>query len=68
MPLTDKQERFVSEYLKDMNATAAYKRSGYVAQGHSAEVNAARLLSKAEIQARIAAAQKKVAFAASCRN
>jgi len=27
--LTDKQQRFVSEYLVDLNATAAAKRAGY---------------------------------------
>lgn len=27
--LTDKQQRFVKEYLVDYNATAAYKRAGY---------------------------------------
>jgi len=61
MALTPKQERFVQEYLIDLNATAAYKRAGYVAEGHAAETNASRLLSNAEVQSRIAAAQKKVA-------
>ena len=27
--LTDKQKRFVDEYLVDLNATAAAKRAGY---------------------------------------
>lgn len=53
MALTDKQRRFVDEYLVDLNATAAYKRAGYVAQGHAAETNAARTLRKAEVQALI---------------
>ena len=29
MALTPKQERFVQEYLVDLNATAAAKRAGY---------------------------------------
>jgi phage terminase small subunit len=59
--LTPKQERFVAEYLIDLNATAAYKRAGYVAEGHGAEVNASRLLSNAEVAASIAAKQQKLA-------
>lgn len=47
--LTPKQQRFVDEYLIDLNATAAYKRAGYVAEGNSAEVNASRLLSNAKV-------------------
>lgn len=35
-----RHERFVAEYLIDLNKTAAYKRAGYRARGHSAEVNA----------------------------
>lgn len=31
--LTDKQERFCREYLKDLNATEAAKRAGYQAKG-----------------------------------
>lgn len=56
MSLTDKQAAFVREYLVDMNATAAYKRAGYVAKGNAAEVNAARLLRNAKIASEIAAA------------
>lgn len=48
--LTPKQARFVEEYLKDLNATQAYKRAGYTAKGNAAEVNAARLLSNAKVQ------------------
>jgi phage terminase small subunit len=29
MPLTDKQKRFVTEYLVDLNATQAAIRAGY---------------------------------------
>ena len=59
--LTPKQERFVLEYLKDLNATAAYKRAGYEATGNSAEVNASRLLRHAQVEAEIARRTKKVA-------
>lgn len=51
--LTPAQHRFVSEYLKDQNATAAYKRAGYKGQGHVAESAAARLLSHVEVRASI---------------
>lgn len=57
--LTAKQERFVSEYLKDLNATAAYRRAGYSARGNAAEVNAARLLRNAQVSAAIAEAMKE---------
>lgn len=48
--LTAKQQRFVDEYLIDLNATAAYRRAGYAAKGNSAEVNAARMLRNAQVQ------------------
>ena len=48
--LTPKQARFADEYLIDLNATAAYKRAGYVAKGNAAEVNATRLLRNAQVQ------------------
>ena len=51
MPLTDKQRRFCQQYLLDFNASAAYRRAGYEAAGHSAESNASRLLRNAEVQA-----------------
>lgn len=55
--LTDRQQAFVDEYLKDLNATAAYKRAGYKAQGRAAENNASRLLGNAGVKAAIEAAQ-----------
>jgi phage terminase small subunit len=61
MALTPKQERFVSEYLIDLNASAAYKRAGYAAKGNSAEVSACRLLRNAQIEAEIARRSKKTA-------
>lgn len=48
----------MDEYLVDLTAAAAYRRAGYKAQGNAAEVNAIRLLRKAQIQAAIATAQK----------
>jgi len=41
----------VEEYAKDWNATAAYKRAGYRARGHSAEVNASRLHHRPDVAA-----------------
>lgn len=57
MALTPKQERFVEEYLVDLNATAAAVRAGY------SEKTANRIgsenLSKPDIQAAIYAGMKK---------
>lgn len=53
MPLTEKQQRFVEEYLIDLNASAAYKRAGYSAKGNAAETCAARLLRNVQVQAAI---------------
>ncbi len=47
--LTPKQQRFVAEYLIDLNATAAYKRAGYKGTGNSAEVTASQLLSNPKV-------------------
>lgn len=49
-PLVPKQQRFVEEYLIDLNATAAYKRAGYAAEGNAAESAASRLLSSVKVQ------------------
>lgn len=49
--LTDKQQRFCQEYLKDFNATAAYQRSGYASTGESARRAGTRLLTNVHIQA-----------------
>lgn len=57
MALTPKQQRFIEEYLIDLNASAAYQRAGYQARGNAAEVNASRLLRNAQVQAAIRAAQ-----------
>jgi hypothetical protein len=34
--MRSRHQRFVEEYAKDWNATAAYRRAGYRARGHSA--------------------------------
>ena len=52
MPLTDKQERFCTEYQVDQNGTQAAIRAGY-AEG-SARQSASDLMSKPAIQARMA--------------
>jgi phage terminase small subunit len=60
--LTPKQQRFAAEYCVDLNATAAYRRAGYNAQGNSAEAAASRLLSNVKVQQAI---QEKEKIAAS---
>lgn len=57
------QERFVHEYLAETphNATAAYKRAGYRADGQAARTSAARLLKQPAIVAAIAALRAKAA-------
>lgn len=55
--LTPQQERFVEEYLIDLNATQAALRAEYSAK--TADRQGHRLLKNAEIQRRIAEAQKK---------
>ena len=56
--MSPKQELFVREYLKDLNATQAAIRAGYSPNG--ASVQATRLLANASISAAIAAKQGKV--------
>ncbi len=55
--MTPKQERFVSEYLVDLNATQAAIRAGYAKK--SADVEGSRLLANAKVAAAVAAAQAK---------
>lgn len=52
--LTDLQQRFCQEYLKDFNATAAYIRAGYKAKRTAAERASSRLLRNVEVQAYLA--------------
>jgi phage terminase small subunit len=60
MALTDKQMKFVDEYMIDMNATAAYGRAGYTAEGNSAEASASRLLRNVKIKEEINIRQQKM--------
>jgi phage terminase small subunit len=53
--LTPKQQRFVEEYLKDLNATQAAIRAGYAEP--SANREGSRLLSNADIQEAVAKAK-----------
>lgn len=54
--LTPKQERFVQEYLVDLNGTQAAIRAGYSVR--TANEQAARLLAKVSIHSAVAAAMK----------
>ncbi len=56
--LTPKQERFVDEYLVDLNATAAAKRAGYSEK--SASRIAIELLNKTHVSAAIQARRDKL--------
>lgn len=56
--LTHKQQRFVEEYLIDLNATQAATRAGYSAK--TAEQQGHRLLRNARVQAEIAVGQEKL--------
>jgi phage terminase small subunit len=52
--LTPKQEAFCREYLIDLNGTQAYLRAGYkVSSERVATVNAARLLTNADVSAHL---------------
>ena len=61
MPLNPKQERFVAEYLVDLNGTQAAIRAGY--SPHTAVVQGSRLLGHAKIRAEVDA--RSVALAES---
>ena len=55
MPLTPKQERFVTEYLVDLNATQAALRAGY--SPRTAPQQGSRLLKNVDVQAALATKQ-----------
>lgn len=57
--MTPKQERFVQEYLIDLNATQAAIRAGYSAK--TAEQQGYQLLQNTSVAAAVAAGQAKVA-------
>jgi hypothetical protein len=54
--LSNKHQRFVEEYLKDLNAVQAYQRAGYAARGNSAIASASRLRNLPMIAAAIESA------------
>ena len=60
MALTDKHNRFVDEFMIDMNGAAAYLRAGYNCNEATARANASRLLANANISAEIAKRQQKL--------
>lgn len=62
MSLTDKQVRFVAEYLIDLNATQAAVRAGYSAK--TAMQQGSRLLMNAEIAEAVAAGKSRQLHAA----
>lgn len=57
--LTPKQERFVDEYLKDLNATQAAIRAGYAPK--HAHTIASQLLSKTQVSEEISIRRKAMA-------
>ncbi len=62
MAVTPIQDKFCLEYATSGNATEAYKKAGYKAQTDGAiRANAARLLTKANIQERLKEIAKEVA-------
>lgn len=60
MALTDKQVKFIDEYMIDMNAAAAYRRAGYDCSEATARANSSRLLTNANIVAEIDKRQQKL--------
>ena len=60
--MTPKQQRFVQEYLIDLNATQAAIRAGY--SKHTANEQGSQLLAKLNIREAVAAGQVKIAAAA----
>jgi phage terminase small subunit len=58
--LHPRHERFVAEFVLDCNATAAYRRTGYRARGHAAEVNASRLRRRPDVKRAIVERVKRL--------
>src|SRR5262245_17145835 len=57
--LNTRRERFAQEVAKGLPASRAYAEAGYTARGNAAEVNAARLLRKAQVATRVRELQAK---------
>lgn len=51
--LTEKQQKFILEYIKTGNAVQSYIAAGYVAKYKSAQANSSNLLSKPIVQQEI---------------
>ena len=64
MKLTPKQQRFVEEYLVDLNATQAAIRAGYSAK--TARAQGQRMLTKVDIEEAIQAAQQERSVRVQC--
>lgn len=58
MALTDKQVKFIDEYMIDMNATAAYLRAGYDCSEEAARRAGSRLLTNVDIRTELDKRQK----------
>lgn len=58
--LTEKQQRFVEEYLIDLNATQAAIRAGYSAK--TADQQGSRMLANVKVQQAIMAKKRKEMF------
>jgi phage terminase small subunit len=58
MSLKPKKQRFVDEYLVDLNATEAYRRAGYTSNSKAAEVGGCRLLKDPKVAAAVALAME----------
>jgi phage terminase small subunit len=58
--LTPKEERFVEEYLVDLNGTAAYRRAFPKAGPATARTNASQLLAKANVRAAVRKRRQQV--------
>ena len=58
-PLTPKQQRFVAEYLIDLNATQAAIRAGY--SKHTANEQGSQLLAKLSVREAVTAGQASLA-------
>ncbi|WP_066807156.1 terminase small subunit [Sphingomonas asaccharolytica] len=57
--MTPKQQRFVQEYLIDLNATRAYRAAGYSGNDNVCGVEGHKLLNNPKVAAAIGAAQQR---------
>lgn len=65
--LNAREQRFVGEYLIDLNGAGAVLRAGFNQTPASAKVTASRLLTRANVQAAVAAGQHRRLHAAEVR-